>query len=138
MRSKYHRRNNVIACIAGMAISSTPLVVAGSDSVPGASGPIDIETNSLGPSTRIAGASSVWIRYTPTLSVDCSPPRGCYAATQRILYNFSCKPRYAVLMERISMDLNGAIIKHEVSDTYGPADDPAAIRVLNKFCSLRD
>jgi hypothetical protein len=60
------------------------------------------------------------------------------ATTQRILYDFSCKPRYAVLMERISMDLNGTFIKHELFETYVAAYDPAASRVLNTFCPLRD
>lgn len=108
------------------------------ESIPTFSGLIDIELDTLGPSGRIAGATGVWVRYTPTLSVDCSPPRGCYANTQRIYYNFNCRPRYAVAMERISMDLKGAVIKHEIFAIYVTSNDEAAHRVLNAFCGLPD
>ena len=77
--------------------------------------------------------------YTPALSVDCSPPRGCYAKTQRIHYDFSCAPRYIVLTERISMDLNGTIINREVRDaapSYTPAYDAGTMQVLDTFCPL--
>ena len=51
-------------------------------------------------------------------------PRGCYAKTQRIHYDFNCAPRYTVMTERVSMDLNGTIVKHEVLEAaprYTPA-----------------
>jgi hypothetical protein len=94
---------------------------------------------SVGPSTLLAAADGAWVLYAPTLSVDCSPPRGCYAKTQRIHYDFRCSPRYAVLTERISMDINGAIVKHEVADAssaYAPSYDAGASSVLDAFCPL--
>jgi hypothetical protein len=72
------------------------------------------------------------------LSIDCSPPRGCYASSQRIYYNFGCAPRYAVVVERISMDLNGAVLKRETPGTYATANDEAAKRVLKEFCRAWD
>jgi len=72
-----------------------------------------------------------------TLSVDCSPPRGCYAKTQRIHYDFNCAPRYTVMTERVSMDLNGTIVKHEVLEAaprYTPAFGVGALQVLETFC----
>ena len=120
-----------------IATGSDRLDAASWASAPTSDGTITIDMDSLGPSTRIAGVNGVWVQHAPTLPVDCSPPRGCYANTQRIYYNFSCAPRYAVLMERISMDLNGAIVKQEVSEVYTPANDVAATRVLNTFCPLR-
>ena len=93
----------------------------------------------IGASPQIAGATGVWVRYAPTLSVDCSPPRGCYATTQRIYYTLSCSPRYIVLMQRISMDLNGTIVKHEMRDAgtvNGAENDDVAGGVLNQFCPL--
>ena len=98
-----------------------------------------ITVESIGPSPQIAGATGIWLRYAPTLSVDCSPPRGCYAMTQRIRYNLSCSPRYIVLMERISMDLNGTIVKYEARDagtTNEREYDAVAGDVLNQFCPL--
>jgi hypothetical protein len=108
------------------------------ESIPSLSGTVTIEPDTLGPSSQISGALSVWVRYSPSLSVDCSPPRGCYASTQRIRYDFNCMPRYATIMERTSFDLNGAVIKHEVSGSYAASNDEAANRVLTKYCGSRD
>ena len=105
------------------------------DTVPSASDLVTVE--SLGPSTVIPRADGAWVLYAPTLSVDCSPPRGCYANTQRIHYDFSCSGRYAVMTERISMDLNGNVVKHEsiaASPGYAPSYDAGAIKILETFC----
>ena len=130
-----------IAVAAFVGIVSDRVNAAGWDSIPTFPGSFAVEMNLPGPSTRIAGASGVWVRYAPTLSVDCSPPRGCYANTQRIYYNFSCTPRYIILLERISIDLNGTIVKHEVQEaapTYTLAHDGVATWVLDAFCPLPD
>ena|SRR5664279_93108 len=141
MTSIHGRRKSALTHISGailIAFASDALVAADWVSPPSSGATIAIDMESLGPAPRIAGLNGVWVRYAPTLSVDCSPPRGCYANTQRIYYSFTCAPRYAVLVERISMDLNGAIIKHEISDSYAPAYDEAATRVLDTFCPLRE
>lgn len=122
-------------------IATAALVVIASNTI-GAAGlneSASVTVESLGPSTLLAGATGAWVLYAPTLSADCSPPRGCYAKTQRIHYDFSCAPRYIVLTERISMDLNGNVVKHEVQQSapaLTPAYDPAASRVLDTFCPL--
>ena len=131
--------NSSIARIAGAAfavIASNAPGAAPLDSISSSSGSVTVA--SLGPSTLIAGVGGAWVLYAPTLSVECSPPRGCYAKTQRIHYDFSCSPRYIVLTERISMDLNGTIVKHEVRDapTYTPSYDAGALRVLDTVCPL--
>ena len=116
------------------ASAPAPLHAAAWEAIPALSGTIVIESDTLAPSTRLGGAGGVWVRYTPALSIDCSPPRGCYANSQRIHYNFACAPRYAVVAERISMDLNGAVIKHEMPGTYAASTDEAANRILKEFC----
>jgi hypothetical protein len=99
---------------------------------------VAIETNKLLPSTRFAGAFAIWVQHSYAISVDCRPPRGCYAKTQVINYHFSCWPRYIIVVERISMDLNGNIVKHEVLEPAPTsvlnyeADD----EVLNRFCGF--
>jgi hypothetical protein len=126
-----------IAAATFVVIASNTLGAAGWDSIPTSSGLITLE--SVGPPGLVAGASGAWVLYTPALSVDCSPPRGCYAKTQRIHYDFSCAPRYIVLTERISMDLNGTIINREVRDaapSYTPAYDAGTMQVLDTFCPL--
>ena len=136
----HHRRPTIAFCTWTMAfsIAPVPLYAAGWEAIPTLSGTIVIESDILGPATSLAGVSAVWVRYTPTLSVDCSPPRGCYASSQRIYYNFGCAPRYAVVVERISMDLNGAVLTQERPGTYAAASDEAANRVLNEFCGARE
>lgn len=127
------------AVAPAFAANGVPSVVW--ETGPSYAGPLAIELYSLGPSLQIPGATGVWVRHAPTLSVDCSPPRGCYATNQRIFYVFNCAPRYALPMERISMDLNGAIVKHEVRQgqpTYPLTYDEAAILVLDTYCPTRE
>jgi hypothetical protein len=124
------------ARIAGLTflVIASNAGAAGWDSI--SSGLVTVE--SLGPSKLISGAGGARVLYAPTLSVDCSPPRGCYANTQRIHYDFSCAPRYTIMTERVSMDLNGTIVKHEVWEAaprYMPAYGAAgASQVLDTFC----
>ena len=120
-------------------LASSNLGAAGWDSIPSSSDSVTVE--SLGPATLIAHADGAWVLYSPALSVDCTPPRGCYAKTQRIHYDFRCAPRYAVMTERISMDLNGNIVKHEVVNVqtvYSPSYDSGAMHVLATFCGILD
>ena len=87
------------------------------------------------------GATGVWLDYPPGLSVDCSPPAGCYAYKQRIYYVFNCAPRWAAPFERISMDLNGNVVNRQTRDPsgpYAPEYDAGAALVLNAYCPLRD
>ena len=123
------------ACAVAFTSASAALHAAAWESIPAFSGTIVIESDTLAPSTQAVGTGNVWVRYTPTLAVDCSPPRGCYANSQRIHYSFSCEPRYAVVVERISMDLNGAVLKHEKPGNYAATNDEAAKRILRDFCS---
>jgi len=105
---------------------------AGWESQPALSDSVVVE--SLGPPALLPGATGARVLYSPTLSADCAPPRGCYAKSQRIHYDFSCAPRYAVVTERISMDLNGAIIKHEVrgaASRYVPEYDAGVFGCSN-------
>jgi len=124
----------IFALTIALAGAPVALHAAAWESIPNASGTIVIESGVSAPSARPGSAGGVWIRYTPALSIDCSPPRGCYANSQRIYYNFSCAPRYAVMAERISLDLNGAVIKHELLGNYAASTDEAANRVLRAFC----
>ena len=125
------------ACTIVCVMPPATLSAAGWEAIPTFSGTIVIEPDTVGPpSTRLVGASGVWVRYIPSLSVDCSPPRGCYASSQRIYYNFGCAPRYAVVVERISMDLNGEVLKRETPGNYAAPSDEAANRILNRFCGV--
>jgi hypothetical protein len=106
----------------------------------GAAPEVAIDTSTVGPSLRYPGTTGVWVTYSPSLSVDCSPPRACYAKRQRIYYVFNCSPRYAMPIERISADLNGSIIKQETrtdAEPYYPDADVGAFVILETYCPGR-
>jgi hypothetical protein len=94
-----------------------------------------IETNKASPSTRLIGAAQIWVRRWYGISTDCSPPPGCYAKRQLVNYHFGCAPRFAVVVELISMDLNGNVVKQEVLEQGAPAvPDFTGSDVLELFC----
>lgn len=98
-----------------------------------------IDTNSLGPSLAYPGASAVWVLFQPTQSVECSPPRGCYAAMQHVAFTFNCAPRYAVMTDRISYDLNGNVVKREnqnIQSVDPLTYDAGARLVVDTYCPL--
>jgi len=100
-----------------------------------------IDVNSLGRSPTYPGANSVWVLYdTPGMSFECSPPQGCYAKSQRTNYVFMCGQGFAVPVERISYDLGGSVVKHEVQDIQQANTsiyDAGADLVLSTYCRVR-
>jgi hypothetical protein len=123
-----------VACAAFVAIAAD---MPGAEvvSLTSADGSV-IETQKPSGSTRFVGAVAVWMHHSYAISADCRPPPGCYAKSQLINYHFSCGPRYVVVAERISMDLNGDVVKHEVlapGATYELGYATGA-EVLDQFC----
>lgn len=53
---------------------------------------------------------AAWILYTYSTSVDCSPPRGCYAASQRVYSLVNCAAQAIAPVQQISMDRHGDVI----------------------------
>ena len=126
--------------VGAFAAAALNVASAATWDLPPAGGFFAVDAGTVGPSLRVPGATGVWVQFAPGLSVDCSPPRGCLANTQRLYYVFNCSPRYAVLTERISYDLNGNVVNQEVRDLaagYGIAYDGGANAVLAAFCPVR-
>lgn len=126
--------------LAAMTLLAAGGAIAAPWEITGAAPEVAIETQTVGPSLRYPGTTGVWITYRPSLSVDCSPPRGCYAKTQRIYYVFNCSPRYAMPIERMSTDINGTIIKQETrsdADPYYADGDVGAFVIMETYCPLR-
>jgi len=128
----------------GSTIAAATLLAAGNAGaapweITGAAPEIAIETNTAGPSLKFPGTTGVWVTYSPSLSVDCAPPKGCYAKTQRIYYVFNCSPRYAIPVERISADIGGTIIKRESrseGEPYVLDADVGAWVILHTYCPV--
>jgi len=126
--------------LAALWLAAVPSADAARWEVMGAAPEIALDTSTVGPSLRFPGATGIWLTYSPSMSVDCSPPRGCYAKTQRIYYLFNCSPRWAVPAERISADINGNVISHELrqeGQPYSADADIAALVVLETYCPNR-
>ena len=126
--------------IASVFLLASASALAAPWEITGAAPEVAIDTSTVGPSLRYPGTTGIWVTYSPSLSVDCSPPRACYAKKQRIYYVFNCSPRYAMPIERISADLNGSIIKREArtdAEPYYPDADVGAFVILETYCPNR-
>lgn len=99
--------------------------------------------HSIAPADGYPGTVAVWVYFDYPISVDCSPPRACYAKSQWIYAYVACHLRSVAIMQQISMDLNGDVVAVVTSDVpqfisgmfiSGPTD-----RVLNSVCrNIRD
>jgi len=134
------RRRKLCRTIATTLLLAAATAGAAPWEMRGAAPEIAIDTNTAGPSLRVPGATGVWVTYSPSMSVDCSPPRGCYAKTQRVYYVFNCSPRWAVPLERLSADINGTVVNREVrgeGDPYAADADVGAFVIMETYCPAR-
>ena len=72
-------------------------------------GQASVDQLSTGPAEGFPGTVAAWAYVTYGMSVDCSPPRACYAKSQWIHAYVSCHTRSLAMIQRISMDLNGKV-----------------------------
>ena len=99
-------------------------------------GQASVELHSIGPAEGFPGTVAAWAYVTYGMSVDCSPPRACYAKSQWIYAYVSCDTRSLAMIQRISMDLNGnvvAIANAEQLLFYRP-NDPGGVILLTRLC----
>jgi hypothetical protein len=97
------------------------------------------ETSKLARSDWLDGADAIWLHYVYLMSVDCSPPRACYANSQLVNYHFSCVRGFIYVRERISMDLNGSVVNHQVFEPAPPSPlDPSAAHAFATLCGPPD
>jgi hypothetical protein len=75
-----------------------------------------------------------WVLISYALSVDCAPPRACYASSQLVHSYAYCSTRAIHEMQRTSLDLNGNVVaKTGERPTYIPprgSVDRAVVRTL--------
>jgi hypothetical protein len=127
-----------LASRVGVLLMAFVVIVAGTSAaevlpLTSADGSV-IETNKAAMSTRFVGADAIWVYISYPMSIECNPPRACYAKAQVINYHFSCSPRYVIVAERISLDLNGDVVKHEVLEPGGTYELGYAPEALEMFC----
>ena len=98
-----------------------------------------VELFSVGPAEGIfPGTVEAWVRVEHAMSVDCSPPRACYAKSQWIHAYASCQTGSLAILQRISMDLNDnvvAIANAEQLVFVRPIPtDPSGVAALAAVC----
>jgi len=91
---------------AGPAAAENWVGIAGSN----LSRSLAVDADSVRPVEQYPDRLGMWIRYTYAMSIDCSPPRGCLAASQRVYALVNCPAQAIAYVQRISMDLNGNVV----------------------------
>ena len=76
---------------------------------------IVIDKDSFGPVAGSPHALAFWAHVTYGMSVPCSGPRACYAASQRLHVSVLCPVGAVAVISRTSMDLNGSVVATEAS-----------------------
>ena len=68
---------------------------------------------SLKSSARVEGSADTvggWVLINYGAQIDCSPPRACYTALQRVYSYANCSMGALREIQRISLDLNGNVV----------------------------
>lgn len=71
---------------------------------------VEVELDSVSSLAGYSDNVGAWIRYTYPISVDCSPPRNCYAASQLVYTRVDCARQTTARVQHISMDRHGDVI----------------------------
>ena len=76
-----------------------------------------VDRESIVPVPGLPYTLGAWFRFRFATSVDCSPPRGCYAASQRNYYHVNCLNGTIAFVQRLYLDLNDNVL---TKDDYAP------------------
>jgi hypothetical protein len=94
-------------------------------------------------SNRVEGSpftAEGWVLINYAMSVDCSPPRACYASSQWVYSYAYCSMGAIREIKRVSLDLNGNVVAESGERVaYIPARgsvDRAAVRTLCEASGL--
>lgn len=79
-------------------------------SLPASSAAITVNWSEVGPIEALPATVGGWVLISYARSVDCSPPRACYASSQRVYVYAYCSIGAIKDIQRVSMDLNGNIV----------------------------
>lgn len=73
-----------------------------------------VDRNSVGRVEGFPSSVGAWVRYTYAMSIDCSPPRGCLAASQLVYTLVNCPGQAIASVQAISLDHNGNVVAQSV------------------------
>lgn len=103
---------------------------------------IAVDADSVTPVEGSPDTRTAWFRFTYAVMLDCSPPRGCLASSQRVQYRVTCIGglRGAIApIQRTLLDLAGNVLaSSEVTldvVPYVPPPGTVENEMASSFCS---
>ena len=99
---------------------------------------IAVDADSVTPEEGLPGTMTAWFRFSYDVMLDCSPPRGCLASSQRIQYHVICSIGAIAPIQRTLLDLAGNVLAQSEVTLDAPYDAPRGsveIAMVLSFCS---
>lgn len=104
-------------------------------SLPASSAAITVNWSEVGPIEGLPATVGGWVLISYARSVDCSPPRACYASSQRVYVYAYCSTGAIKDIQRISMDLNGNVVAQtDERAAYIPSSGSIDGEVMRTLC----
>jgi len=102
---------------------------------PASSAAITVNWDEVGLAEGLPETIAGWVLISYERSVNCAPPRACYANSQRVYVYASCSTGAIKDIQRISMDLNGNVVAESGERTaYIPARGTVDREVVRVLC----
>ena len=100
---------------------------------------IAVDADSVTPVEGLPGTMTAWFRFSYAVMLDCSPPRGCLASSQRIQYRVICSISAIAPIQRTLLDLAGNVLaQSEVTpDVPAHGAPPGTIEGRSMGCRWR-
>ena len=99
---------------------------------------VAVDADSVTTVEGLPGTMIAWFRVSYAVMLDCSPPRGCLASSQRIQYRVICSIGVIAPIQRTLLDLAGNVLAQSEVTPNVPAYAPPSIieaEMVSNFCS---
>jgi len=99
---------------------------------------VAVDADSVTTVEGLPGTMTAWFRFSYAVMLDCSPPRGCLASSQRIQYRVICSIGAIAPIQRTLLDLAGNVLaQSEVALNVAAYAPPSTIEaeMVSTFCS---
>ena len=100
---------------------------------------IAVDADSVTTVEGLPGTMIAWFRFSYAVMLDCSPPRGWLASSQRVQYRVICSIGAIAPIQRTLLDLAGnVLVQFEVTlnaAAYAPRPGTSEGEMVSSFCS---
>lgn len=108
------------AAVFGVCVLFAPPAAPQSAIMFPAGSQVVVEVETWGAVEGLQGVIGGWVRYNYPMAIDCSPPRACYAKSQRFYYLVHCASGAMTSVRKISLDQNGGVVAMTEPQLDGP------------------